>query len=418
MDALVPVGDNILSMNVLMISPGYPAEMQQFTKGLAEVGASVIGLGDQPQNGLDPELKRSLSAYFEAESLWDEEVTVAQVRKIASQARIDLVECLWEPGMVLAARIREALGLPGMTVEQTIPFRDKETMKQVLDAAGIRTPHHYRVRTSEQAREAVEKIGYPVIVKPIAGAGSTDTYRVDNDQELDQAVAAVRHVEEVSVEEFVEGEEFTFDTICSNGEVHYLNMMWYRPRPLEGKLKEWISPQAIALRNIDDPKMDVGRDMGFKVLEALQFRTGFTHMEWYLTSDGEAVFGEIGGRPPGANAVELMNYACDIDVFRGWAEAVVHHRFSQTVERKFNCGIVFKRARGNGRIQRIEGMEGIRERFGPSIVRADLLPVGAQRRDWKQVQISDGFVMMRHPELQSMLTMLDAVGNDLTMYAG
>ena len=82
--------------------------------------------------------------------------------------------------MVLAARIREALGIPGMTVEQTIPFRDKERMKQVLDAAGIRTPHHYRCTTATEVREAAERIGYPIIVKPIAGAGSADTYRVDS----------------------------------------------------------------------------------------------------------------------------------------------------------------------------------------------------------------------------------------------
>ena len=36
--------------------------------------------------------------------------------------------------MILAARIRESFGLPGMTVEQTVPFRDKEQMKRVLDA--------------------------------------------------------------------------------------------------------------------------------------------------------------------------------------------------------------------------------------------------------------------------------------------
>jgi hypothetical protein len=405
-------------MNVLMISPGYPAEMQRFTRGLAEVGARVIGFGDQPQAGLDPEVKGALSAYFQAESLWDEGTSIAQVRRINDQVRIDRVECLWEPGMGLAAALREALGLPGLTVPQTVPFRDKETMKQVLDNAGIRTPHHYRVRTSEEARQAVEKIGYPVIVKPIAGAGATDTYRVDSDQELDQAIAAVRHVEEVSVEEFVEGEEFTFDTICSGGTVHYVNMMWYRPRPLEGKLKEWISPQAIALRDLDDPKLAAGREMGFKVLDALQFRTGFTHMEWYLKDDGEAVFGEIGGRPPGANAVELMNYACDIDVFRGWAEAVVHDRFTQTVERRFNCGIVFKRAQGQGRIRQVDGLESILDRFGSHITRVDLLPVGAPRRDWKQVQISDGFIIVRHPDLQETIAMTDAIGTDLTLYAG
>jgi hypothetical protein len=405
-------------MNVLMISPGYPAEMQRFTRGLAEVGAKVIGFGDQPQSVLDHEVKSSLSAYFQAESLWDESTSVAQVRRINDQIPIHRVECLWEPGMGLAAALREALGLPGLTVAQTVPFRDKETMKQVLDHAGIRTPHHYRVKTSDEARQAVQKIGYPVIVKPIAGAGATDTYRVDSDEELDHAIAAVRHVDEVSVEEFVEGEEFTFDTICSGGTVHYFNMMWYRPRPLEGKLKEWISPQAIALRDVDDPKLAAGREMGFKVLDALQFQTGFTHMEWYLKDDGEAVFGEIGGRPPGANAVELMNYACDIDVFRGWAEAVVHGRFTQTVDRRFNCGIVFKRAQGQGRIRRVDGLEGILDRFGPHIARVDLLPVGAPRRDWKQVQISDGFIIVRHPDLQETIGMTDAIGTDLTLYAG
>ena len=119
--------------------------------------------------------------------------------------------------MVLAARIREALGIPGMTVEQTIPFRDKERMKQVLDAAGIRTPHHYRCTTAAEVREAVDRIGYPIIVKPIAGAGSADTYRVDNAAALDGSSPSWG-LAEVSVEEFVEASEFTYDTICASGE--------------------------------------------------------------------------------------------------------------------------------------------------------------------------------------------------------
>ena len=67
-----------------------------------------------------------------------------------------------------------------MTVEQTLPFRDKELMKQVLDAAGIRTPRHASSATVAGIYEAAERIGYPLIIKPIAGAGSADTYRVDS----------------------------------------------------------------------------------------------------------------------------------------------------------------------------------------------------------------------------------------------
>ena len=44
--------------------------------------------------------------------------------------------------------------------------------------------------------------------------------------------------------------------------------------------------------------LQAGRQMGAKVLTALGFESGFTHMEWYRTADGEAVFGEIGVSRP------------------------------------------------------------------------------------------------------------------------
>ena len=49
-------------MNVLMISPGFPKEMQYFTRGLAAVGANVVGLGDQHESQLPEEARRALSA--------------------------------------------------------------------------------------------------------------------------------------------------------------------------------------------------------------------------------------------------------------------------------------------------------------------------------------------------------------------
>ena len=75
---------------------------------------------------------------------------------------------------------RGASARPGLTVEQTVPFRDKELMKEVLDAAGIRMPRAVRSTTVAGVRDAAEQIGFPLIVKPIAGAGSLDTYRVDD----------------------------------------------------------------------------------------------------------------------------------------------------------------------------------------------------------------------------------------------
>ncbi|MDH3270779.1 MAG: ATP-grasp domain-containing protein [Gemmatimonadota bacterium] len=405
-------------MNVLMFSPGFPREMRYFTRGLAEVGANVIGLGDQPQSALEEPARSSVSMHVQVRSWQDEDAILGQVTELSKRVRIDRVECLWEPYMLLAARIRETLGLPGMTVQQTVPFRDKEVMKRVLDAAGIRTPHHYSATTSAQVVEAAEAVGYPLIVKPIAGAGSENTYRIESREQLDAILPSLRSVTEVSVEEFVEGDDMTYETICVDGRIEHYSIGTYIPRALDMKTNEWISPITLVYRDPDDEALAAGKAMGEEVLKALDFQTGYTHMEWYRTSEGEAIFGEIGGRPPGAYLVDLINYASDIDTYTGWAEAVVHGRFSQQVDRKFNAAWIFKRARGQGRIQRYEGLEPLLSEIGPHVVAIDLNPIGAPRRDWRNVLVGDGMIIVRHPDLPSTVDMAGKVASRLEIVAG
>ena len=181
------------------------------------------------------------------------------------------------------------------------------------------------------------RIGFPVVVKPIDGAGSADTYTAADDGELESVLAMVGHVPEVAVEEFIDGEEYTFDTVCANGQVLFQNVTWYRPKPLVTRLNPWISQTAICLRDLDRPTVAPGVELGHRVLEALGFDTGFTHMEWFLTPSGEAVFGEIGARSPGGRLPHGMNLSADVDVFKGWAEAVCYGSFSQDTAKGYNA---------------------------------------------------------------------------------
>ena len=405
-------------MNVLMISPGYPAEMAFFTRGLSQAGADVIGLGDQSPEALPATARDALAHYVQVGSLAAEDQVAATVRDLARQLRIDLVECLWEPYMILAARLREELGLPGLTVQQTLPFRDKEQMKQLLDAAGLRTPWHVAAGTVADVWAAAERVGFPLIVKPIDGAGSADTYRADSAADLDAILPMVRHVPQVSVEEFIDAEEFTYDTICAGGRVLFENICQYHPRPLLTKMHEWISPITMALRDLDEPGLQGGRELGAAVLRVLGFRDGFTHMEWYRKADGEVVFGEIGARPPGARTVDVMNYATDTDLFAAWAHAVTHGRIPQPVERRYNAASVFKRASGAGRITHYEGLDQLLAEYGEHVAALELLPVGAPRRDWRATTIGDGMVIVRHPELPQALEMAQRFAAELHLFAG
>ena len=94
-------------------------------------------------------------------------------------------------------------------------------------------------------------------------------------------------------------EDAAFDTVCSNGHVLYQNVAWYRPKPLVLAKNPWISMQNIVLRDVSVPLAKPGVELGMQVHEALGFQTGFTHMEWFHTPSGEAVFGEIGARAAG-----------------------------------------------------------------------------------------------------------------------
>ncbi len=48
--------------------------------------------------------------------------------------------------------------------------------------------------------------------------------------------------------------------------------------------------------------------------------------------------------------VDAMNYATDADLFSGWAQAITHGRIAEPVRRRYNAGIISKRAEGAGRI--------------------------------------------------------------------
>ncbi len=404
-------------MKVVFLAPSYPPEMQQYTRGLAEVGAAVYGVGDQPVSSLAPSLKQHLVDYLQVPRLLDEDDVVNRVHAWMRGRAVDRVLANWEVMVMTAARLRERFGVPGMSVDAIRGFRDKQVMKERVAAAGLRVPRSVRVRTATDAREGAAKLGYPLVLKPISGAGSADTYEVRSDRELEDVLGRMHHIEEASLEEFIEGDEFTYDTVCIGGKPAFANVAQYLPKPLVARTNEWISPVIVTVRDLRQPAIAAGLALGESVLGALGMGDGFTHMEWFRKPGGEVVFGEIGCRPGGAHLVDQMNYTCDIDLFREWARAVCWNTFEAPTRRKYNVAIIFKRAKGQGRISRVTGLAEFMRAHGEHVVEMKLLPVGSQRRNWKQTLVSDGFIMLRHPDWATACELANLVATQVTLYA-
>lgn len=401
-------------MRVLFISPSHPPEMVSFARALAEVGATVVGVVDAPPVSA---VKSYISEFVSVPSLLDDETAYAVIIHWLRRNPVSRILSNWEPTMLLAARLRAAVGLPGTSVDTTLGFRDKSLMRARVAAAGIRIPKSVRVETKSQLWTAVEDVGFPLVVKPVAGAGSSNTHYLDSVGTLLSVMPMLEGVT-LSVEEFIEGEERTYETLCVNGSIKFESMSTYEPSCLTARKDESISPIIQTFRDFSSPELQNGRRLGQSVLSALGMGTGYTHMEWFLTPDNDVVFGEVACRSPGANMVDLINYTGDIDTYIGWAMANLFGRVPHFAPNPYSAAIIFKRAIGTGRIKNITGVDNLLQRYADHVARVDLLPLGAPRRDWQQTFLSDGNIVVRSPDFDATRAIADEVARAVKLIAG
>lgn len=410
-------------MDVIFLSPAWPPEMPAFVHALSAAGARVHGVGDSHPHAMPAGLYEQLASYLHVPAMGE----TGEVRRRilaalrASGLRPQRVEALWEPLTVLAADLRADLGIPGMTADTVVGFRDKSVMRERVKQAGLRVPQTLRVGSRSAAWSAAEAIGFPVVLKPVDGAGSADTTRCGTAIQFEAALQATSGRAELLVEEFIEGPEFTYETLCIAGQPVYESVCRYEPNTLVARQNEWISPIIQSLRDNESPEVRSGVALGRAVLQALGMGTGLTHMEWFRNPQGEAIFGEVACRPPGANMVDLMNFSDDADLYRAWADAVCWGRAPVSRggagDRPWSAAIIFKRAAGSGTIRAITGLDAFMNRFGNHVIRQDLLPVGAQRRDWKETFLSDGNVVVRHTDVDECGRMARIFADSVRMVA-
>jgi biotin carboxylase len=176
-------------VNVVFVEPAFPPTQRHFVRALAEVGATVVGVGERPAEWLDDELRSWMPHYHQVSSVVDAGVLTDAVRHIQSYLWVDRLEAPIEAHTLAAAQTRENCTIPGTSVRTAWLCRDKPSMKDALRAAGIPTAASAAVTSAAEVHAFVEAIGFPIILKPRTGAGALDTTRVDDHGQLEQALS-------------------------------------------------------------------------------------------------------------------------------------------------------------------------------------------------------------------------------------
>ncbi len=407
-------------MHVVFVEPRFPANQKPFVKALAEVGATVTAIGEGSKDSLDDELKQWLAHYEEVRSVVDEEGVMRAVRFIQSRKHVDRLEAVVEAHIMPVARVREAAGIPGTSVRTAFLCRDKPAMKQLLREGGIPCAASAGASSVAEVREFVEQVGFPIILKPRAGAGASGAARVDSVADLEPALRALGAGQpgwSVAVEEFIEGHEGFYDTLAISGHVVHDFVSHYYPNVLEAMRTRWISPQFVATNRIDTaPAYEDLKLLGRKVVNLLGIETSATHMEWFYGPRG-LKFSEIGCRPPGVRAWDLYNVGNDMDLYREWAMAVAHGRPARNASRRYSAGIIALRPDRDGYIAGYEGMDAIGKAFGPNIIDAHLPHEGTPTQPVEAGYMANAWLRMKHENYDELRRMLDIVGQTLKVRA-
>jgi biotin carboxylase len=383
---------------VVFVAPFAMATTLRFIRAVAALPDVKLALITQdPVEKLPDDLRAAAVAHWRVADGLDTDQIEAGVRAVGkAMGGVDCLIGTLEQLQVQLAQVRARLELKGLTVDAAENFRDKARMKTALRNAGLPCAKHKLVATKEAALRFAEEIGYPIVVKPPAGAGAKATFRVDDAKSMGEAIDVSRPAvgREVLLEEFVVGEEHSFDTVCIRGRPVWHSLSRYTPTPLDVLRNPWIQWCVMIPRDVDAPKWDDVRRVGFRALEVLGQGTGVSHMEWFRRKNGSVAISEIAARPPGAQFCTLISYAHDFDFYKAWARLVVFEEFDPP-ERKYAAGAAYLRGQGTGRVVAIRGLDELQKELGHLVVEVKLPQTGQGPSGSYE---GEGYVIVRDPD--------------------
>ncbi len=351
----------------------------------------------EPEDRLPPGLHDTLAGHWRINDPLDAGQIAAAVQALGErlgpvQRLLAILEQLQEP----VAQVREHLGIPGMDVVTAQNFREKAQMKTVLRAAGVPCARHRLAEAPADAESFAAEVGFPLVVKPPAGAGAKSTFRLDDPGDLAAwlEVAPPRPGQPALIEEFLTGQEGSYDSVMVDGEVIWASISDYLPTPLEVLRHPWMQWVVRLPRDIGGPEYAGIRQLAPAALKALGLRTGLTHMEWFRRPDGTVAVSEVAARPPGAQITSMLCYAHDFDLYTAWARLELDGCFDPP-ERRWSAGTVYLRGQGAGHVRGTHGLDALPPEVRALIVDSRLPQPGQPSSGSYE---GDGYITVRHPD--------------------
>ena len=160
-----------------------------------------------------------------ADKLYFEPLTPEDVENIVDIQKPD--GAVVQFGGQTAIKLTEALmkmGVPilGTAAEDVDAAEDRERFDAILEQCNIPRPAGHTVFTAEEAKEAANKLGYPVLVRPSYVLGGQGMQIAISDEDIDEFIGIINQIAQehpILVDKYIMGKEIEVDAICDGTDI-------------------------------------------------------------------------------------------------------------------------------------------------------------------------------------------------------
>jgi biotin carboxylase len=305
-------GENATDTPVLVMSPA--KVINHFGR---ERFASVVPQGSVliTSGPVDVDASRLADVVEFPDYTTNDEIPLA-AEELVVRYGLQRIVVLAEADVLRAAEIRSRIGIPGQLPEDALHFRDKTLMKQAVSGAGIAVAPHREVRSALELHDAVAELGYPCVVKPPHGRGSSGVSVLDNEEELRAFLRTGPFSDHGRtypwlVEAFQAGAQYRVDGVCRDGRVVFSAVAVYVNTHLDFLDGGHMGSVMLPAESEDAQTI---LELARAVLEdGLPAFDGAFHLEAFLTPEGP-VFSEVGSRIGGGSIPEEVELSYGINL--------------------------------------------------------------------------------------------------------
>ena len=297
-----------------------------------EQGYYVISVDYIPEN-----IAHKYSDEYHNVSIIDKEA----VLKLAQELNIDgIMSFAVDPGVIAASYVQTKMNLPSFGPYESVEIlQNKDKFRKFLSEHGFNTPWAFGFSNKEFALNSIDKFSFPLIVKPTDAAGSKGVTRVDNPQQLSEAIDyAFEHSlrGNIIIEEFIEKEGCSSDSDCFslNGE---LNVATFSAQRFDENATGVFTPAAfswpatMSIRACDELTKEIQR-----LLTLLHMRTSIYNIETRVGKNGKPYIMEVSPRGGGNRLAEMVRYSTGVDMITACVRAAVGDEVGDIEQKPLN----------------------------------------------------------------------------------